>query len=110
MINLIDRFGFSCRGSEQIRLNCVRDEYEVAAGIAVPIQKNRFAVYQCCDPLWNDSSVIPFWILARSKNIEVPKTDGFESIRMGKDVRIEFARILRCRIRRERPTNRAFCF
>src|SRR5205814_9917070 len=105
-----ERTEVTSRGSEQICMNRVRDKNEVAAGIPIPIQKNRFAFYQCCDPLWDDRSVIPFRVLARSKNVEVTKTDCFESVALGKDVRIEFVRIFRYCVRRELSANRAFYF
>ena len=80
-------------GGEQVGLNHVGDEAEVAAGFAVTVDVHGIAFDQAGNPLGEDSGVRAFGVLARAEDVEVAQADALQAVAAGKHVGVEFVHV-----------------
>src|SRR5450830_1279777 len=89
VINLIHGFGVLRGGGEQVGLHHIGNKTEVAAGFAVAIDEDRFALDHTGGPLGYDGGISTVGVLAGPENVEVAQANGVKAIAAGKHVGIQ---------------------
>ncbi len=101
VVDLVKGGGVCGGGGENIGLDDVADEAEVAAGFAITVDENGFVVEQAGDPFGNDGGVGSVGILAGTEDIKVAEADGLEAVGFGKDIGVQFVHVLCHRVGRQ---------
>src|SRR5437762_10605000 len=79
---------------QQVRGDNILNKSEVAALRAIAVNGRLLAAQHDSDELGHHARVLRCWILPRSKYIEVPQRDRFQSIAAVKRLHVEFSRQL----------------
>ncbi len=80
---------------EQVCLDGVLNEREVAAGFTIAIDKNRLAFEQQGHPFGDHSGIGAVGVLAWTKDVEVAQTDGMKAITFRKHVGVKLVDVFR---------------
>ncbi|CAN1599902.1 protein of unknown function [Pseudomonas mediterranea] len=64
-------FAWSCRGSQEICLDSVFNETEIATSLPISIHIYDFVMYHCTGPFRNDRCIGSIWILTLPKYIKI---------------------------------------
>jgi len=107
VVNLVLRFGLG-GGGQQVDLDDVFDEAEVAAGFAVAVDEHILALDHRGSPFGDHGGVGAVRILALAEHVKISQANGVEAVGTGEHVCVEFVDVLGDGIGRQGLANLVF--